>query len=156
MDKIASQIETVCLVSIFIGLISSVIPLGRLKNAFTGLCAAVLIFSMAAPLSKISKKAEDIFPFSSSKNDDMLLSDVKTAEKMLFEKTLENAIEKKLESDGITVTVRVAAENKNGEYQIISFSVRGELTQNEKIKIQDYLKSAFTVSSISFEEEDNG
>ena len=45
----------------------------------------------------------------------------------------------------------------NEGYFVYNVIFRGKETEGkEKIKIQDYLKSAFTVSSISFEEEDNG
>ena len=156
MDKIKLQLETVCLISIFAGLISVAIPQGKMKNAFSAFCSAVIIFSTVAPVADIKTQDLSFFSFSSESKDEMLLSDVSTAETDLYANLLETTLEKELRKAGHRVNVKAFCEKVNDEIRIISFAVNGNSDENARTEIEDYFKNGFPDVQVKFEEAGDG
>ncbi len=155
MDKIKMHIETLCLISIFAGIMSALIPQGKLKNAFSAFCGAVIIFSTVTPLAQIKTQGIRLFSVESEKNDQLLLSDVKTAEASVYESVLGAAVEKELEKSGYITDVKAYCENEGEEIRIVSFSVSTSADENAKNDIEAYLKKSFGDIMVKFEVTDN-
>lgn len=156
MDEIKLYVETVCLVSIFASLAGAAIPQGKMKSAFSAFCAAVFIFSIASPLADIKPQGLSLFSFASEERDEMLLSNVSTAQAELFENMLEDVLEAQLEKAGYTVTLEVSSEKKDDEFEVSSFTVRGAADEKARAEIEAYLKKSFSDATVNFEEDGNG
>ena len=156
MDKIKLQLETLCMISIFAGLTGIAIPQGKMKNAFSAFCAAVIVFSTVVPLADI--KIQDLLSFSvvSREKDEMLLTEVSTAEAELYEELLDNTLEKELEASGHKVTLKSDCINSSGNIEVRLFTVTGNLEENERSEIESYLKKGFADVAVKFEEGNNG
>lgn len=155
MDKLVSQLETVCLVSILGGILNAVIPKGRLKGAFSSFCAVVIILALFLPLGEIKSQGADIFNFKSEKFNSSLESEVKTAETLLFESLLEKSLTDALGEMGYKLSIKTECENRNGEPEVKKITVKGEFDAESKSEIEEYLKKSFSGSEISFEEDEN-
>jgi len=153
VDEIKLQLETVCLVSIFAGLVSVAIPQGKMKGAFTAFCSAVIIFSTVAPVADIRTRGLDIFSFAATEKDELLLNNVSTAETDLYAGLLEAAVEKELEKAGYAAFVKVFCEKQEDEIKVISFTVRGIADENSVDAIRSYLEGGFPGAAVKFEED---
>lgn len=156
MDNLKLQLETVCLISIFAGLISVAIPQGKMKNSFSAFCAAVIIFATVSPVADIKTQGLGYFKLSSENKDEMLLSDVSTAETELYESLLASSIEKELEKAGYKLTVKVYCEKTDDEIRVMSFFVKGSIDKNASGEIEAYLKKGFPDAQVKIEEVRDG
>lgn len=155
MDKIKNYIEAISLISIFIGLISALIPQGKLKNAFSAFCGAVIIFSVVNPIADIKNSGINIFAFEAEESEEQLLSDVKTAEVFVYEDVLASAVEKALSESGYTAEVKAYCENEGEEIKLISFTVKTVADENSVSYIEAYLENSFGDIAVKFEEADS-
>ena len=155
MDDIKMRIHTLCLISIFSGLTGAAIPRGRLKNAFSAFCAVVIVFSTVAPLAEFKTDGIRLFASDSAHNEQMLLSDVKTAEASVYETVLGRAVEKELEKSGYAVSVKAYCRVDGDEISITGFTVTAAADEEAKNTIEAYLKKSFGDIRVNFEETDN-
>ncbi len=155
MDEFSLQIKTVCLVSILTGIMSAIIPAGKLKKAFNSFCAVVIIFSVILPFTSLKKAAEKSNLFDISKAEGELLSQNSTAEQLIYTKVIEKAINDRLTEMGISGTVKVQCEKEGENFSIASFTVIAD-TDVEKEKIRAYLTEGFVGIPINFKEDEDG
>lgn len=150
MDKAATHIEAVCLVSILVGIVSSVIPQGKLKGAFSSFCALVFIFTVMGPFSSLKKTDFNIFSFRNETAGKELLSDISSAEQKLCQDLAENAIEEKLKEMGYEVRLGVRCKKEGDEYRVVSLVITGDLSSQQRSDVRDYLKKSFPDAEVSF------
>ena len=155
MDKIKNYIQVISLISIFIGLISALIPQGKLKNAFSAFCGAVIIFSAVNPLADIKSRGISLFNFEAEESEEQLLSNVKTAEVLIYEGVLASAVEKALLESGYKAEVKAYCENAGEKIKITSFAVRTAADEKYRGDIESYLKRSFGDITVKFEEADS-
>jgi len=152
----ADEIKTICLVSMFVGIISAVIPSGKMKSAFTSFCAVVVIFYMISPLAGIKADSFKLSVFDAEKRDEALLSDVRTAEVMIYEQMLESALEEKLSQNGFDVSLKAVCEKVGEEFKVISFKISGCDDEESCQTAEKILTEGFADVRVSFEEDNNG
>lgn len=150
MDKIKAYIEVISLVSIFAGITGAMIPQGRLKNAFTAFCGAVIIFSAVNSVAELNSHGISLLDFQLQKNEQLLLSDMKTAEVTVYEDVLESAVEKKLEEYGYNTQVKAYCEGADDEIKVISFEICTESDISARSSIEAYLKNSFGDITVEF------
>lgn len=150
-----ADIKTICFISVFSGIINAAIPAGRMKNAFNCFCAVMVVFYMLLPLSDIKPEELTLSAFDDDKHDEALLSDVRTAEVMLFESLLEASLEEKLTEAGFTVRLKVICEKKDDEIRVLSVAVKGSITTQEREKVERIITDSFDGAAVSFEVDDN-
>ena len=156
MGEFESYIKSLCLISIFTGVISSAVPSGKLKNAFTGLCSVMLVFSMVLPLKGGGNFFENADSFSFSDSGKVLSSDVKTAEVIIYQQVMAEALEKEfLSSFNAESDVSACCENVNGEVRVISFEIYAALNEEQKAEIYVYLQERFPEAVITIMEAED-
>ena len=155
MDEFTLQIKTVCLVSIFTGIMSVLIPSGRLKKAFNSFCAVVIIFSIILPFTSLKKAAEESDMFDFSKAQSELLSQNSSAEQLVYTSVIEKALNDRLKEMGLKGKVDADCKKEGDSFRIVSFTVTAD-TDEEKDKISVYLTEAFNEIPIHFKEEKDG
>lgn len=152
-----TQIETVCLVSMFAGIISAAIPQGKLKSAFSSFCAVAIIFYMVTPLAQIRTEGLKLFSLEIESSEEELLSDVRSAEVMLYESLIEKSITQAVEKMGYRASIKALCESRgDDEIRVISFTVSGTFDANAEAEIENFLKEGFNGVAVNFEEVDNG
>ena len=155
MDNLTLQIKTVCLVSILTGIMSVLVPSGRLKKAFNSFCAVVIIFSVMLPFTSLGRSAEKSNLFDFSKAQSELLSQSSSAEQLVYTSVVEKALNDRLTEMKIKGTVRVQCEKEGDGFSIVSFTVTAD-TDEDKDKISAYLTEGFNGIPIYFKEEKDG
>lgn len=154
MDKITSEIKLICLVSIFAGIISAVIPPGKLKGAFSSFCAIVVVFTMVSPLGEIKQLGFDSVFTADEEKEETLALQVKTAEIMLYESMIESATEDYLAEHGFEVILEVECSKEEDKMEVLSFTVKGDdLDDKDKKRISELLTDGFENAKVLFEEE---
>ena len=156
MVKTQTEIKTICLVSMFAGVISAAIPSGRMKSAFSSFCAVAVVFYMIAPLAEINADSIKLSVFDDKKRDEALLSDVRTAEVMLYEKMLEKALEEKIEQVGSKASLKLCCEKQGEEIKVVSATVAGIISEEERHSIRKILTDSRGDITVSFEEDESG
>lgn len=156
MDKIELQIKTVCVVSLFAGVISALIPQGRMKSAFSSFCAVVVIFHLVTPLTSIKTDSSEFFGKVIKEKENTFVDEVKTAEVMIYENALESALEKNLAEKGTEVKIEAVCEKTGDEITVVSFTVYSAAGEKEKEEVLQILNSGFCNAAVSFKEEENG
>lgn len=151
-----TEIKTICLVSMLAGIISAAIPAGRMKNAFSSFCAVAVVFYMIAPLTEINADSFKLSAFAGDKHDEALLSDVRTAEVMLYEKMLEKALAEKLEQAGFKASLKLRCEKQGEEIKALSVTVAGSVSDEARQSIKKILTDSLGDITVSFEEDENG
>ncbi len=155
MDKIKAYIEMISLVSIFAGVVSALIPQGKLKNAFSAFCAAVIIFSAVNSVAEVKISGISLSGLEAQKSEQQLLSDVKTTETTVYESVLGSAVEKALEESGYIAQVKVHCENEGEEIRTVFLEVQAEGDEKIKNSIEAYLKKSFGDISVKFGEAED-
>lgn len=156
MDEIKTGIEGVCLISIFTGLIGAAIPQGKMKKAFTAFCSAVIIFSIVIPVGEFKADGKKMFDITVTKNEQLLLAEVETAQQSLYEGVLGSAVENELEKSGYSVTVKAECRIDADEIIPYSFTVIIADNSSATADIEAYLKSSFGEDiTVNFEVTDN-
>lgn len=156
MDEIASGIKIICLISILTGILSAVIPGGGIKKAFSTLCAVVMICVIVSPFSTLSKGDFDLNSFSPKKKSEELKKSERTAEIMLYEKILSDALEKNLIEKGIDAVVDVSASKNGEDMRVDTVIVTGTFENGEKEEIEAFLNKSFAELTVVFREENDG
>lgn len=155
MDEFSLQIKTVCLVSIFTGVMSVLIPAGKLKKAFNSFCAIVIIFSVMLPFTSLKKAAEKGDLLDISRADGELLSQNSSAEQLIYTKVIEKAINDRLTEMDISAAVRVQCKKEDESFTVTSFTVVAD-TDEDREKTRAYLTEGFDGATINFEEDEDG
>ena len=155
MDNLALQIKLICLVSILTGVLSTLLPSGRLKKSFNSFCAIIIVFVIMLPFSTLGRSAqkESFLDFDEREGD--LLSQSDTAEKLIYTSVLENALNDRFYEMGFSATVKAECEKLGESYTVVSFTVKSA-EENEKEKIYSYLNEGFGGVAVYFEEEKDG
>lgn len=150
------EIKTICLVSIFAGITGALIPSGKMKSAFTSFCSVLVVFYMILPVADIRADSLDFSVFNDKIQEESLLSDVRTAEVMLYEQLLEKALEEKLRKMNLEATLKVKCEKLNDEITVISVDVSGCDGEEMRKRIKTMLTDSLGDIRVSFKEENNG
>lgn len=156
MDKLVVYIKVICLVSVFAGVISALIPKGGLKGAYLSLSAVVLLTATLAPLKSFSEKDFADFTFKHREASESLSAEMQTAEVMLYSRMISDAIEKRLKQQGITADVSTQSRRENEDIFVTKMTLKGTFTESQREETASFLKSAFEKAEIIFEEEENG
>ncbi len=156
MVKTENHIKAVCIVSILAGVIASAVPSGKMKGAFSSFCAVAVIFYIVSPLADIKAESINLFAYDKADNEESLLTDVRTAEILLCEQMLENAVEEKLSKSVPNIAVKLFCEKQGDEIKVISADVTGCADEAEKQNVYKYLTDSFDGIEVSFEEGDGG
>lgn len=152
MDSLTLQIKSVCIVSIFTGILSVVIPSCRLKKAFNSFCAVVIVFTILMPFSSFGKGADDFVFFDSDSNEEGTLPNNDTAEKFIYGLIIENALNNRFAEMGLHIEISAECEKLEDEYRVTSFTVYG-CKEEEKEKVTTYFNEGFSGIPINFAEE---
>lgn len=151
------EIKTICMISMFAGIISAVIPSGKMKGAFNSFCAVVLIFYIILPLAGIKADSFKLFSAADSeKRDEALLSDVRTAEVMLYEQMLEKAVKEKLGKSGLAASVEAECEKINEKFRVNSFEISGCNDEESRKTAEKILTESFADVKVIFEVDNSG
>ena len=156
MDNISLQIKIICLVSILAGILSSVIPKGKMKGSFSSLSAVVILTAMIIPLKELKSTDFSSFGFEGGQVSESLEAEVSQAEDLIYESVICDTVEADFSKEGIKSEVNVECENKSGELTVINITVCGDFSQEEKAYMTDYLITCFKEAEINFKEEENG
>lgn len=155
MDKLSLQIKIVCLVSILSGVLSSVIPGGKMKSAYLSLCGVVLISSMIVPFKNYDMKDFSFISYDEKKTSENLELEQRTAEVMIYEKVVSDALKSNLEKKGITADVTAKGEAQGEEIRITAITVEGVLESQQKQEIEIMLENGFPNAEINLKEGEN-
>jgi len=155
MDKLSLQIKIVCLVSILSGVLSSVIPGGKMKSAYLSLCGVVLISSMIIPLKDYNMKNFSFPSYNERKTSETLELEQRTAEVMIYEKVVSDALKSNLEKRGLTADITAKGEMREDEIRITDITLKGVFDSRQKQEITLMLEGGFPDAVISFEEGEN-
>lgn len=150
MEKLNVQIKVICLVSVLSGMLSAMIPAGKMKSAFTALCSVVLVSAMLTPLESFSLKDGFSFFKNGQAASQGLISETESAELLLFEKALGDAFEKLLKEKDIIVSVKPRCENVEGEIAVCDFTVIFSGDEEEKRQISELLSQSFKDTEVIF------
>lgn len=153
MEKFSLYIKGICLISILGGVLSAVVPSGRMKKSFTSLSAVILVSAIIVPFSNFFKMDFDLDDFFVSNRQENLVSDVRTAEVMMCESVVSEVLEKKLKENGISCRVKIKGEKQKDEFTVSAVSVSGDLTIEEKNGVQQILTELLPEAEIDFREE---
>ena len=145
------DIKAVCLVSMLAGIIGALIPSGKMKSAFSAFCSVVMIFYIVSPLSGINAEGLRGFSLKNEESEEMLLSDIKTAEVILSEQMLEDALENNIRKSGFDLKLNVSCEKKDGEIKIKSITVSGCENEEDRGIVKEILLKNFNEIEIVFE-----
>ncbi len=156
MEKFSLYVKIICLVSILSGVLSALIPKGRLKSAYLSLAGIILLSSMVMPFKLLSDKRTEVFSFDTDKAGQSISREAETVRTSIHESMLKEEIEKKLVSDGIKASVTVRVKNENQKLYIAELHVKGELSDEEKNVINAYFSEASEKPHIILEEDENG
>lgn len=156
MDSFITDIKIICLISILTGVLSVLIPPGAIKNAFTTLCAVVMIYACVVPFADIDSIISSVDFSSGEEVSKRLTLDERTAQVMIYEKIVADSLESNFSDQSYKVKVSVEACNSNEEIHIQSITVTGKLSDEEKSVIENSLKESFQDAIIIFTEETDG
>lgn len=156
MENISLYIKVVCLVSILSGIMTAIIPNGRLKSAYVSLTAVVLLSSMIVP-SKELKNSNVHFGFPDEiKVSESLSEEMNKAEEMIYSSVVSDSVEERLASEGINVSVCVVTSINDGDVTVTEVIVSGDITEEEKIYISQFISDSFEKAKTVFKEGENG
>ncbi len=150
------DIKSLCLASMLAGIIGAIIPSGKMKGAFASFCAVVMIFYIVSPISDIKAKGLRNFSFENESRDELLLSDVRTAEVMLYEQMLEKALEEKFRESGLVLTLKINCEKLGDEIKVNCITVSGCENEGDRYTTEKILTDSFVGAKVVFEGESNG
>ena len=145
------DIKAICLVSMFSGIVGAAIPSGRMKSAFSSFSAIVVVFCMLSPLARVKADSFGYVTFDSKENE-KLISDVRSAEVMLYEELIEDAIEEKLMQDGLEVSVDAVCERDADDFRLLSVTVSAKNEEDFKTA-EKLLQESFPGITVASKEE---
>lgn len=149
MDETVLQIKTICLVSILSGILSVLIPQGRMKSAYLSLCAVVMISAIALPFKNSHKKDFSFFSLDKGKINEELSSNFPQAEVTIFEQAIASALENNLSQEGISAKIGIKAEKVGESILVSEIAVNGSFTEEEKGQIKQFVFERFPDSALS-------
>lgn len=144
------QLKVICLVSVLSGMLSAMMPKGRMKSSFTALCSVVLVSSMLMLFGSLSLKESFSFFEKGQAADQALISETEGAELMLFERALGDAFENLLEEKGISAVVKPECEKLSGEITVCGFTVYYSGDEEEKRHIYALISQSFGDIGVKF------
>lgn len=156
MGDITLSLKSLCLVSIISGILSALLPDGGIKKAFYSLCAIVMIYSLISAFSSFEKNDFAKEKFSRNKFEKNISEQEDTAQLMIYEKVVSDALGNILKSKWNVYGVEVSASYNDKNAEINSLKVTGELSDAEKNEIEILLNDKFEKIQIIFEVENSG
>ena len=90
--------------------------------------------------------------FSFKKNEEKLVSDIRTAEVMLCESIVGDMLKKKLEENGISCDVKITGKKHKEVFSVTAVAVSVELTDEEKLKVKQLIAEWFPEAETYFGE----
>ncbi|MGN0485620.1 MAG: hypothetical protein ACI4GB_00120 [Acutalibacteraceae bacterium] len=112
MDKVEKWCLMICAVSVFSGILISVIPDGRIKNAFRVLTSLILLYSILSPLFGISAgdiDFEGVFRTQQEKEEELRSYSAEAAAEAAG-KAISETIVKKCAERGLIITCETVCE----------------------------------------------
>lgn len=153
MENISLYIKVVCLVSILSGVMTSMIPNGRLKSAYVSLTTVVLLSSMIVPTEEFKNSSFE-FDFSDERTvSESLSEEMNEAEEIVYREIVSVSVEERLASKGINVAVTVGTFFVDGEITVTEVLVSGKVTQEEKAYISEFISDSFKKAKTVFKED---
>lgn len=156
MDNPSLQIKTVCLVSILAGVLSAMIPKGRMKSAYASMSAVVLLSSMIIPLKSLGNMDFSAISIKHEEVSDNLEKESKRAETELFEAVVSSSLSDYFSEKGIRTIIKVESELFGDELSVEKINVSGSFNDEEKEYVTGYLTSCFENVTVYFTEGENG
>lgn len=156
MEKTTLYIKLLCSVSIFAGVLTTIIPKGKMKSSFMSLCAVVTISAMIMPLSAVKPENFANFDFDVSKNSNSLLHKTEQAEKLIFESTISDALENKLNEKNITALITVESEINDADVRIKTITVNGDFDIESEKTVKLILLTDFPEAKVIIKEGVDG
>lgn len=156
MEKTTLYIKLLCSVSIFAGVLTTIIPKGKMKSSFMSLCAVVTISAMIMPLSTVKPEDFANFNFEASENSNSLSHKTEQAEKVIFESAISDALENKLNENNITASITVESEINDADVRIKTITVNGDFDIESEKTVKLILLTDFPEAKVIIKEGVDG
>lgn len=155
MEKISLYIKVICLVSILAGIMSALIPKSRLKNAYVSLSAVVLLSSMIIPVGNLNESDLQFTFINENEISESLLEEMNKAEVLIYQSIISDSLEERLLSEGLNVSVEVVSSYIDADLAVAEVIVTGNITNEERNFISDFISESFEKTEIVFKEGEN-
>ncbi len=152
MNSVTSYIKLICVVSIVAGVLTAVIPKGKMKGSFISLCAVITVSAMVLPFNGIQADLFDTYEYTKEKSSDSLSKKTQLMEKEIFEGSVARAIENNLKQAGVVASVSVEGESDEVGIVVKKITVTGEFDSETETGIRSFLADDFSEAEIILKE----
>lgn len=155
MEKISLYIKIVSLVSILAGVMISLIPGGRLKGAYTSLCAVILLCSLVMPFSEFESDKYGIHFPNEEEISESVGAEIFKAEELIYQETVSQAIVNKLSAEGINISAQIITAYKDEYLKVTEVIITGNVSEKEKKYISEFVSDSFKEAVTVFKEDES-